>query len=380
MDQSSFHFFSVFFGIFSLMALSNAIIPVLPNLNVPLDMQAFIFSAYFLGAMVSTLPGGVISDRIGQTPVIGAGLILTLISGALLLMPIEPAFVLVARLIEGVGAGLFVAAGLSWINHQTGQIRLSGIFMALLNFGLLSGLVVGGWIAGYTTTMYGGILVFTGLTLIPFAAFLVRILLPDKKIFLSQTSGERRSGPAWSDLLHEVTGMVARQAPLWYSVIILLGITGFVQALYPDLSGLSPLDIGVALAVMNLATIFASLGASWIRVEPVLLIRISSILMGGLVLIFVQYPISIFLMGLAAGLIMISQINYLASAEQHQGIAMGLFSTSSYAGMTLLPAIGGYITGLTSIGVTTVVVALLAVICAITISRCKCQGFQIPSE
>ncbi|PKL60819.1 MAG: MFS transporter [Methanomicrobiales archaeon HGW-Methanomicrobiales-4] len=381
MDRSSFHFFIVFFGVFSLMALSNAIVPVLPNLNVPLDMQAFIFSLYFLGAMVSTLPGGIISDRIGQIPVIGVGLIITLVSGTLLLMGIDPVLVLISRFIEGIGAGLFVAAGLSWINNQGTQNRLSGIFMALLNLGLLAGMVFGGWIAGYTGTINGGILLFTGLTLFPFAAFLLQIFTFDRKNTVDHIlSMERRQLPVLSELVREVTGMVVRQAPLWYSVIILLGITGFVQALYPDLSGLSPLNIGVALAIMNLATIIASLGATWIRVEPVLLIRISAILMGGLVLIFVQYPISIFLMGFAAGLIMISQINYLASAEEHQGMAMGLFSTSSYAGMTLLPAIGGYITGLTNIGIAAVIVAFLAIICAITIGRCKCRNFLIPFE
>ncbi len=363
------------------MALSNAIVPVLPNLNVPLDMQAFIFSLYFLGAMVSTLPGGIISDRIGQIPVIGVGLIITLVSGTLLLMGIDPVLVLISRFIEGIGAGLFVAAGLSWINNQGTQNRLSGIFMALLNLGLLAGMVFGGWIAGYTGTINGGILLFTGLTLFPFAAFLLQIFTFDRKNTVDHIlSMERRQLPVLSELVREVTGMVVRQAPLWYSVIILLGITGFVQALYPDLSGLSPLNIGVALAIMNLATIIASLGATWIRVEPVLLIRISAILMGGLVLIFVQYPISIFLMGFAAGLIMISQINYLASAEEHQGMAMGLFSTSSYAGMTLLPAIGGYITGLTNIGIAAVIVAFLAIICAITIGRCKCRNFLIPFE
>lgn len=363
------------------MALSNAIVPILPNLNAPLDMQSFIFSAYFFGAMVSTLPGGIISERIGQIPVIGIALVLTLLSGSLLLMVIDPVYILLTRLIEGVGAGLFVAAALSWINNQTGQMRLSGIFMALLNLGLLTGLVAGGWIAGYTGDKAGGILLFTGLTLIPFTFYMIRVLFPDREILPGLKPGEElRTGSAWGVLLREVYEMVIRQAPLWYSVIILLGITGFVQALYPDLSGLNAFDIGVTLAVMNLATIIASLGASRIRIEPVLLIRTSAVLMGGLVLIFVQVPISVFLMGFAAGLIMISQIRYLASAEEHQGIAMGLFSTSSYAGMTLLPAFGGYITGLTSIWVSAGVIALLAGICAITIGRCSCQGFQTPSE
>jgi MFS family permease len=379
MNRSAFQFFSAFFGIFSLMALSNAIVPILPNLNVPLDMQTFIYSAYFFGAMVTTLPGGIISERIGQAPVIGTGLALSLLSGFLLLTETDSVFILLARIIEGVGAGLLVTAALSWINNQSGHVRLSGIFMALLNLGLLTGMVSSGWIAGNTGIINGGILFFTALSLIPFVSILIWLTSGWKRLLVQRSPGNRGSGYKWGELLRVVPAMVMRQASLFISVIVLLGITGFVQALYPDLSDLSAFQIGVTLALMNLATIIASLIAPWFRIEPVLLIRLSAILMAGLVLIFIEYPLSVFIMGFLAGLIMISQINYLASAEKYQGIAMGLFSTSSYAGMTLLPAIGGYVAGLTTIGAAAAVVALLAIICAIIIGRCQCRGFQIPS-
>ncbi|WP_319578227.1 MFS transporter [uncultured Methanospirillum sp.] len=384
MSRSNLFLFSIFFGIASLMALSNAIIPILPSLDGALQIQAFIYSAYFFGAMITTLPGGILSDRIGQFRVISAGMILTVISGTFLAFVTDPELILLIRLIEGIGAGLFVSASLSWINYQQGHARLSGIFMALLNLGLLLGLVGGGWITGMLGDLTAGIRFFTILSVLPIITLLLCLGLgradPAGSLSQSQQGAQSESQKGWRPLLSEVSAMIRRQAPLWFSVIVLLGITGFVQALYPNLSGLAAAEVGTALAVMNLATIISSFAAPWFKIEPVLLIRVSAILMAILVLIFIQYPSSIFIMGFVAGLVMISQIRYLAIAEEKQGVAMGLYTTASYAGMTFIPAIGGYLAGLFSVSVAAALVALLAGICVLTIGSCSCRGFTGSDE
>ncbi len=375
MDRSPLFFSSVYSGIFILMALSNAVIPIMPALESELYIQALIFSAYFFGAMITTFPAGLISDRIGQIPVIITGLALTTITGSFLLLASDSLMFIFLRFLEGIGAGLFVAASLSWINYQADHARLSGYFMATMNLGLLAGLIAGGWITELTRDLSHGILVFTILSAIPLGAVCISFLSKNRT-----QDQEKRVGvePGFGTLMYDAGGMILRQAPLWYSVIILLGITGFVQAFFPELSGLSSSEIGTALACMNLATIITSLLAPRLRVEPVLLIRISAIMMGFLALVFVQVPILVFLMGGLAGLIMVSQVNYLAAAEEHQGVAMGLFSTSSYAGMTLIPFIGGQITSISSFITASVFISLLALICVITIGRCKCRGFILP--
>jgi MFS family permease len=364
---------SLFFGIFSLMALSNAIIPILPGLGVALSNQSYLFSAYFFGAMVTTLPGGIISERTGYKPLILFGLILTIVSGLFLILLDQPVILFVARFLEGIGAGFFVAASLSWINQQQEQVSLSGLFMALLNLGLLSGLLLSGWIAGFGYPR-GGIILFFGMAAVSLLMAGASALRRGS-LFSEETGNETDIPPDWGNLFREVSAMGRRQAPLWFSVIILLGITGFVQAVYPELSDRSTFEVGIVLAVMNFATIIASLTATWVRVEPVLLIRSSAVIMSILVLVFLQYPVSVLLMGFVAGLVMISQMHYLAVAEKHQGIAMGLFSTSSYAGMTFLPAIGGTITAGSSIYYASGCIALLALCSAVFIGKCRCKGF-----
>jgi len=103
-------------GVFAVMALSNAVVPVLPSLAEGTALQGAIYSAYFFGAMLTVIPAGILSDRIGRVPLLRAGLVLTLVSGALILVISDPVALLVIRAVEGVAAGLFVPAAMSWIN------------------------------------------------------------------------------------------------------------------------------------------------------------------------------------------------------------------------------------------------------------------------
>ena len=352
------------------MALSNALVPILPDLNIPLSEQAYLFSSYFFGAMIMTLPGGILCERYGTGKILKISLFLSVISGILMISFSSPVMILISRLIEGVGAGLFVSSALAWINTHPGHTRQAGLFMAVLNGGLLTGLAITGWIVSYTKISFSGILLFTLLCLVPLITILVK-----NDIFIHSRNDIR------SDIIMpEIKQMIIRQAPLWYSIIVLMGITGLVQSVYPDLSGLPAHEIGLILALMGIATIISSIIAPYFRFEPVMMIKVSSILMIPLLFLMFTSSIAIFLMGLIAGFLMIFQITYLASAEDHQGVAMGLYSTASYAGMTIIPALGGTLIDLFSVPISFGIISLLALICVFTIGMCRCKGFSLDSE
>ncbi len=175
---------SLFFGMFAVMALSNAIVPVLPVYADSSAVQAAIYSAYFLGALVSTLPAGILSDRYGRVPVIRIGLAITIASGFLLSVLILPVPVIIARIIEGVGAGFFVAASMSYINSLSDHEQMSGYLMASLNAGLVIGLVFAGWLAAHNPNPNSGILVFSALVFIPAIA----------SFFITETDSIKRQG------------------------------------------------------------------------------------------------------------------------------------------------------------------------------------------
>ena len=154
------------FCAFTVMALSSAIVPVLPLIGDGAAMQGGIYAAYFIGAVIATLPAGLIADRLDPVLLIRSGAVLSTISGLLLLVATGLFWILLFRFIEGLAAGIFIASALAWINEQTDHVSLSGYFMATLNAGLICGLVVTGWLASYYNFWGAGIALFFGMALL----------------------------------------------------------------------------------------------------------------------------------------------------------------------------------------------------------------------
>jgi DHA1 family quinolone resistance protein-like MFS transporter len=314
-------------AVFVVMALSNAIIPVLPTFaEESTALQGAIFAAYFFGALVTVLPAGVYSDRWGRVLFIRTGIALTVISGILILLVSESYAVLAARLLEGIGAGLFIPAAMSWVNSREDHERLIGNFMASLNLGLVIGLFGGGWFAALMGTVRGGILLFTFMAVIAF--FL---------LFLVQEGLLVRNGAL--RLLEE--GLT--HTWLYVSALVLLGATGVVSALYPAFTGGTPTALSLEIGLMYAATFITVLAASHSHLPAVTSIRVSSLLMAIGVLLCFFTPFGFVLVGALAGVVIIAQMAFLADTGMPQGAAMGLFNISTYSGMSLLPFLAGII-------------------------------------
>ena len=355
----------LFLGIFVVMALSNAIVPVLPAFGEGTIHHGAIYSAYFLGAFLLVLPAGFLSDRMGELPLIRAGLILTVISGFLLLASTTLPLVMASRLIEGVGAGLFVASALSRINARPDHEKSSGYFMALLNIGLVAGLIGGGWLAELTADRYAGILLFSVLALVPAAGSIL------------MHHGPLPGAPSTREPLMDTGRRLVRVTRdyfwLWISTIVILGATGALTVLYPEFSDLAPGRLALIIAAMNISTAIAVIAAGHAHLPPVQTIRIASLMMAVAVLCVYATPLGFILVGALAGVVMIGQLAFLAAAEARQGVLMGLFNTASYGGMTLIPFVAGYVAAVSTFFLAFALVSLLAVGVAATIGRCGCR-------
>ncbi|MDT8357203.1 MAG: MFS transporter [Methanomicrobiaceae archaeon] len=356
-------------GIFAIMALSNAIVPVLPSFaEEAIWIQSTIFSAYFLGAFLTVLPAGVIADRVGNVLLIRTGLFLTLASGvAIVAFPFAlPVFI--ARCIEGIGAGLFVSSALSWVNSQTDHVRLSGHFIAALNLGLVSGLLGTGWLAESAGRL-GGMVLFTAIAGIS----LISILVVKKSEADLRARGDVRS-------------IIAANFWLFLSAVILTGITGVVTALYPEYTGESAALLSIQIGTMYTATIITSIIAPRLPLQPVPTIRLSAVAMAaGLFWCYLAPPfgtIAVFagfaVIGGFAGFAINAQLAFLAESGVKQGSVMGLYNTSTYAGLTFLPFFAGIITELDLFAPDRflpafLVMALITASMAYFIGRCTCR-------
>lgn len=351
----------LFLGYFSVMALSNAIVPVLPAYTPDVSVHGLIYAGYFIGAFIITLPAGILADRYGRIPVIRIGLAISLASGLLLAVIPDPGLVIACRVMEGTGAGLFVAAAMAAVNADLDHVRLSGWLMASQNAGLVSGLAISGLLATHVLAPRAGIAIFTLLLVVPaLASLLVR-------------EPPRDTGPR-ADPFEGVVMLGGHYRWLWFSAIILIGITGIATSLYPQHSGAPSDQLGIWLAMMSSATIISVLISSRMNLEPVPVIRHAAILMaGGIVLLFFS-PAGFIVIGAVAGVIIIAQMAFLAGIRNRQGTVMGLYASFAYLGMGILPAAAGYLAGGAGFLVAFSLTALTALCVAGTIGRCRCPG------
>jgi predicted MFS family arabinose efflux permease len=347
---------SLLLGVFAVMALSNAIVPVLPAFAEGAALQGAIFSAYFFGAFLTVLPAGLASDRIGRVPLIRVGLLLTIASGIAIIFFPSGVPMIVARGIEGIAAGLFVSAGLAWTNSAENHEELSGYFMAALNLGLVVGLLGTGWLDTIVESPLAGVILFTGITAVP--------------ILMSGLLREQERGDTLTVNLPDV---IKNYIWLYFAAVVLVGVTGAVSALYPEYTGEDPVLLSVQIGLMNIATIVTILLASRMHFEPVPTIRISAIAMAVAVAGCYVTPWAFPIIGAVAGFVIVASLSFLAQTRIRQGVVTGLFNTSTYAGFTLLPFLGGLVAEAVSFFASFIFLAIIVASTALTIGRCRCR-------
>lgn len=346
------------------MALSNAIVPVLPDFATDSTaLQSVIYSAYFFGAFLTVLPAGMASDRIGAAPLIRAGILCTLVSGVLILLSPPGFIVLGARVLEGVGAGLFVATALAWVNSRPDHIRLSGWFFAAMNLGLVTGLLATGLMEGVAGT-YGGIAFYTVLAVVPAAT----------SIFFTDHTVSDRPRAKLAVVLRDYKW-------LYYSTLILLGATGVVTALFPDFTDASATALSIQIGAMSTATVITSLIAARMPLRPIPTIRAGAALMAAALLFcyispaFGDYAVVLGFLAIGglAGFCIVAQTAFLAETNLAQGTVMGVFNTASYAGMAFLPFFAGLIAQYFGFLPAFGIIAIFVLSVSAVIGRCRCR-------
>jgi MFS family permease len=342
----------LYFTVFLIMGLSNAVIPVLPEIAASGEGGAgvlasgLLFSGYFIGALVMMMPFGLLSDRYDGTRLIVFSILLTLVSGIVLLVSENLVVLVLARLAEGIACGAFFPVAYAMLSEYKERSRYIGEFNFLLNAGLALGVALAGYLAHWY--IKGGIFIFT-LMAIPFLMIGVMILKQgnrnyerDQKVRVKEpeTPGVRTIAGHFTN---------AKYSRIWLISFLLFGISGVLIAFYPDYSQdiLSKTELGLSIAAMYVSAMIANIAVGRMNLHYNQMIRAGVAIAATGTLISIAYPLPGFaLIGAGSGTGMVGLPLAVANMKIQRGLAMGIFNTCIYAGIGLMPVFAGVFLGI----------------------------------
>ena len=353
-------------SVFAIQGLSNAAIPVLPELagegNASPAVSSLLYSGYFIGALLTLLPFGILADRIGNLKVAGLGIILTVISGLFISFSDNLWILGISRFVEGMGCGAFFPAAFSMLTEWKDSRRSLGEFNFLLNAGLAAGVFFSGMLAelGIKTAIN----IFTIL-----AGISCALLLPEAWKLLSSGSPSREKDKSGISNSKESSGeqpgtlmtfetarylKKARQAcsesgfwKIWGILVIFYGTTGLLTSNYPEYSAdfLTKPELGLAISASYIAAMLSSLAAGRSSADYKKIVKTGIILAAVGILLSVKTPLLAFsLIGAGGGATVIGLITAVSRISS-SGFTMGIFNTGIYAGLGLVPVLGSLFIG-----------------------------------
>jgi MFS family permease len=346
----------IYVAVFAIMGLSNAVIPILPELAARYHStygefaSSLLFSGYFLGALATMLPFGILTDRFGNLKFIGIGIILTVISGVFIFFSENLWVLILSRFIEGAACGAFFPAAFSTLSRCKDPRRCMGEFTFLFNAGLATGALFSGLLAG--VFLKGAVLIFTFLALLSGIPLLYR----HSELSNPKKTGEYPDLRSGLDSLKnlfkhsfvEASGLISRRnSGIWLSSFLLNGTIGVLIAYYPDysLEVLSKAQLGSAIASLYVCAMITSLLAGRFKVKEKAIIRIGLAFSVLGAFSAARYPFLGFSsLGGGSGIAMVGFALAVARMDADRGLSMGLFNTTIYAGLSLLPIVAGFLT------------------------------------
>ncbi len=351
---------ALYSSVFALQGLSNAIIPILPELaggdSGGSAISALLFSGYFMGALLALVPLGILADRIGNLKVIRFGMLLTVFSGLFIAFSDSPWILGISRFLEGVGCGAFFPAAFSVIAEWEDSQQSLGEFNFLLNAGLAAGVFFSGMFAGFGIKT--AIISFTflaGLSCILLLSEAGELLSPnrkEKKFTLPESEKPVRNQQDTS-LLPELKNYMGKAretlfktdfGKIWGITALLYGATGLLTANYTDYSAgfLTKPELGLAISASYLAAMLSSLIAGRANINSKKIVRTGVILAAAGIFLSVKLPLlAFFLIGAGGGTAVVGLITAVSKISS-SGFAMGLFNTGIYAGLGLGPIFGSF--------------------------------------
>ncbi len=354
---------TLYSSVFALQGLSNAVIPVLPELaggeSGGSVISSLIFSGYFMGAFLALVPLGILADRIGSLKVIKFGMLLTALSGLVITFSDTPWILGIFRFLEGVGCGAFFPAAFSILAEWKDSQQSLGEFNFLLHGGLAAGVFFSGVLSGFgIKTAISSFTFLAGFSCILLFSRTGELLSP--KINGKELIHENNEAPVKNHqdnpLLPELKNYLKKArrtlfntnfGKIWAISVLLYGTTGLLNANYADYSAgfLTKPKLGLAISVSYLAAMMSSLIAGKADINSNNIVRTGIVLAAVGIFLSVKLPLmAFFLIGAGGGTAIVGLI-MAVSRINSSGFVMGLFNTGIYAGLGFGPVLGSFFLG-----------------------------------
>lgn len=348
--------FLIYATIFVMMGLSDAVVPILPELaaanhsNNPM-ISSLLFSTYFIAALVTMVPFGILADLYGNIRFIMLGILMTFISGYLILITNNLWILLGARIIEGSACGAFFPSAFSMLSKYKKRNQYFGEFSFLLNAGLAIGVAISGALT--TTGLKNGILLFTAISGILFIAAIP--IWNRSKIELKHPDNpgiNEKIESTWKKISSQLNDTYyilfnRKYINIWVLTFLIFGAPTVFVALYPDYSEdfLSKTKLGITIASLYVSAMITSflIGRSGLKYK--IMIKLGLIIISAGAIIAINYPITGFIvMGIGGGSGMVGLPIAVSHLNTNRGLSMGLLNTCTYAGLGLMPMFAGILT------------------------------------
>lgn len=341
MDKNRFLIYST---VFLIMALSNSVIPVLPEISSTGQasygsiVATLLFSGYFIGALLTMIPFGLMVDIYDNIKLIVLAIALTFFAGLVLTFTENIYLLIAGRLMEGIACGAFFPAAYSILSGFQEKNRYIGEFNFLLNAGLAVGVLSSGFLAKWS--IKGAIILFTIM-----AVLILSIGLP--ALFTKNEPKKtipRKTKPASNAkrIIKKTFDMQFLRT--WATAFLLFGITGVMLAFYPEYSKdtLSKPELGVAIAILYASSMATNIIVGRMDLKYKKMVFTGVLLAASGMMIATKFPFLGFaILGIGSGTGMIGLPIAVSHMPFDKGLAMGIFNTYTYAGLAFMPIIAG---------------------------------------
>jgi DHA1 family multidrug resistance protein-like MFS transporter len=332
--------------------------PVLPqyalSFSIPVALIGWVISAFALARMFMDVPAGFLADRFGRKINMMVGLILIILSSVGAGLASSYSWLILARIVEGVGSALYVTSATTWVAQiSAGEAR--GRYMSLYSGLIFAGTSFGPTIGGYAAVhfglnapffMYAGFAFFGLLATIPLKEPVDSSLARHSEVSLKDLPAILLNGP-----------FLLVNCSVFALFFLRVGVRSTLLPLYASLNlGLSEDKIGIIMMVAAIITSVLAFPSGWLSdkigrkipimtclflsTAAVLLIPLQTRL-GGLIGIMALY-------GLATGLQgSIAAWPADVAPKGKLGTSMGVYRVIGDSGMVLGPIAVTYVAGST---------------------------------